>query len=449
MSGEQPGAGAPQTQPEPQPEPPAERPRSRRRRRTPWYKRVLRAWKYWVPVLAVLVMAAGGGVFLAQGVSEYTAPRMAGPMLVTARNDTAAVIFLTTHQETRSTRWRMLLGGEADVPLLHWDVWSFDGRDLRQRWVTRLASVRRGRHDPDRGVLGAEGGAVWVLADRLYLISQNGGRIMGDAAMIEARNREMRSRFPNSRRELEFDSGLVVTAASGAKFRVDPRGLNARPIANAARATDSITPARLLEGDSGAKLRGVAEERSWVGLARAGEMGQRDAVPPGERDFPAGARNRLVSGELYEGRDAAGQPARLLRTGLAAVPQSPEFLRGGLLALEIGPGQPRPITMSGPTRVLVLHDGADGGQVLSCLGMDGRECWRAATGLRGVRSGAPMGEGAPASWSVLLAGPALARGPRMGDEPDTLARVSLVDGSVQRLSIGALPVAGLRQVGDR
>ena len=54
-------------------------------------------------------------------------PRIAGPPLVSAQNENAVVLILTSHQETRISRWSVLLGRDPEPPVRHWDLWAFDG----------------------------------------------------------------------------------------------------------------------------------------------------------------------------------------------------------------------------------------------------------------------------------------------------------------------------------
>jgi len=417
-----------------------------RRRRSSKLRRFLRAWKWWAPVPGLLAVLAGVGFYLAQDVSQYSVPRMSGPPIVAGRGEHGMVIFTTTHQEIRSTRWRRLLGQEPDPPLLHWDVWGFDTRELRQRWVTRVASVRRGQHDPGRGVLGAEGGGVWILANRLVLVSQNGGRVMGDAPMIEARNRELRARFPTARQAFSFDRGLVITAANGNRLRVDPRGLTARSEENAARATDSILPMVLAGGGQAARQRGITLERTWFGLLTAAE--QKDGLSLGQLPDPnynLKRSYRLVTGRVAEALDADGASVRRLEE-MAVLTPTTEFIDGGILRLEVQPGTMGPVLVASPPRLMILHREPAGGAeqlALTMIGLGGAVQWRSPLQLAEILGGVPLSEGIPATWAALVAAHSgTARTPR--DAVDVIARIGLQEGRMLRIDISALPVAGLR-----
>ena len=417
------------------------RPRSRSRSRLS--RRILRAWRIWAPALAGLVLIAVGAFAVLQETSSFTTPRMAGNPLVTSRSDNASILILTSHQETTGSLLRGWLGWEADPPTMHWDLWAFDVRDLRRRWVTRLGSIRRGQHDADRGILGAETGGIWVLVNRLVLVSQTGG-IMGDGSMIEARNTSLRVGLPIGRQAYAFDRGMIITTQDGVKLRVEPQSLTAQPLDEAVRATEAVLPLIPLPAGQLPKGRSVQLGNDWLGLATEEE---RAAFARGDEitapDFSKPARPRLIVARSVDRRDVSGATIRRLQD-FTAMPGNLEFQNGGLLLLSNQRGGYSAVVLSEPRRLLVLHqDGpaAQAGQLLSCILLTGAQCWQARLGLHSVAGGVPIGDGPPSSWAVLLLGRTTAGTP--GSEADSIVRVGLQDGTVTRLDIGALNVGEL------
>jgi len=422
----------------------------RRQRRTPAWRRFLRAWRWWAPFVVIVGLGGGGYLFVTQDLTIYTKPRLAGAPLITARNENALVVFLTSHQEVRRSRLDSLLGRAAEPPVLHWDLWAFDARDMRQRWMTRLASVRRGQHDPDRGVVGAEAGVIWVLANRLVAVNQSGGRLVGDAAMIEARNVQLRGRFPATRQAFHFDRGLIVTAANGTLLRIDPRGMSARPAETTGRATDSMMPLILTAGAQPVKQRGVAEAGSWLGMMTTEELAQAGSRPvPAEPNFALGRPYFLARAQVSEERNGSGGTTTTINN-VTPLRGLGEFVDGGMLVLDNQLGAVGPAVLRNPVRVLLLHRlNAAGGvgvgaeEMLTCVGVDGSAVWRAPLGMVSVAGGSLLDGGLPSTWAVLLAG--RAGGPNSGnDTVDRIARVAVRDGSVSQINIPALPVSGLR-----
>lgn len=421
----------------------------RRQRRTPAWRRFLRAWRWWAPLLAIVGLGGGGYVVMTQDLTAYSPPRLAGMPLVTARNENAVVVFLTSHQEVRRSRLDSLLGRPAEPPVLHWDLWAFDAKDLRLRWMTRLASVRRGRHDPDRGVVGAEAGVIWVLANRLVAVNQSGGRLVGDAAMIEARNVQLRGRFPATRQAFRFDRGLIVTAANGALLRVDPRGMSARPAEATGRATDSMMPLGLAGPAQPLKRRGIVDGSAWLGVMTAEELAQPGSRPVlAEPNFTLGRPFFLSQARVTEERNPAGA-ATVMLSGAAALRGATELRDGGLLALDNQLGTSAPVVLRSPVRLFLLHGAAgSAGEVLSCIGNDGNKFWEAPLGMLSVATGTLLDGGLPSTWALLLAGRAGGPG-RTDDAINRIARIAARDGTVSAIDIAALPVAGVRVEAER
>jgi hypothetical protein len=393
--------------------------------------------------LALLILGGGGGWYLLGEVVERSAPRMAGMPILVPAEDRWTVIVLTSHTATRNARWRLLLGRAREPHDLHWDLWAFDGSDLRQRWVTRLGSVRRGQPEADRGILGAEDGTVWVLADRLVLVSASAGRILGDAASLESRNpRVFRARFPNNARSFIFDQGLIVVAPDGTRLRADPRSLTTRPEAAVALRTNAMTPLRPLPADRPGVLRGLVQDNRWYGMMTAAEApGFTARGATDDAGFPArDTLYRLWSGVNRVERDASGVERTVL-ANLRPEPGGAEFLEGGLLATVTAFGLLDPVIMSGRTRLLVLHrDSLRPGLALSCVELTGTACWRAGLGMRALTAVGVIQGLTEMLGAVLLVGEGTeSEAGRTGGQ--RIVRVSAQGGGMSAVDIAALDTA--------
>jgi hypothetical protein len=293
-------------------------------------------------------------------------------------------IFLLTSQ-WRTTRpyssRRTSAARPAYVDLLI-DVWAFDAGDGRLVWRRQLEADRSGLN-MGRAVVGADARAVWVLAgEGLMGLSPADGSTVADVERLEAANPQLKGRIPREPDYYHFDGrGLWFTAADARRWRLAGPELQARPESEATGASEVFAPARWSGGVS-----------TWMFHERGVRLGDRWLGVLSEREAKASAEEgelKLVSSEdeplgrlwsAYIRQAATHFGAETVYERFEPLPQSPEFVQGGLLS--DGKDNGLPILPTGPDSVLVLHRdrlGAEGRWRISRVaGPGGRVLWTAA-----------------------------------------------------------------------
>jgi hypothetical protein len=319
------------------------------------------------------------------------------------------------------------------------DVWAFDAADGRLVWRRQLEADRSGLN-MGRAVLGVDARAVWVLAgDGLVGLSPADGSTVADVGRLEAANPQLKGRIPREPNYYQFgEGGLWFTAADARRWRLAGPELQARPEAEATGGAEVFAPARWSGGVSTWMFheRGVRLGDRWLGV-----LSEREAQASTEadelklssvQDEPLG---RLWSAHLREAPTHFG--FRMAYQDFAPLPESPEFIQGGLLT--DGVTNRPPILLTGPDSVLVLHRdrlGADGRwKVSRVAGPGGRVLWSAALPMARFDAVMPGKETLAIQGSQPEPDP---RRPNTGqtEDVDHLAVIDLASGrtTIQRLA---------------
>lgn len=341
----------------------------------------------WVVVLALIgalaVLTAVGAAILGARMEAVATPAdiVGSPVRAqTAHGD--RVFLLTSQWKTFRTRYSRHGITRPAYTALQIDVWAFDAATGAPVWRRRLESERRGVN-AGRAVLGAERDVLWLLTSRgLVGLSPKDGATVADAAAIEAKNPALASLVPNEIDLFRFDaSGLGFRSADGRDWRLDSATLLASAASGpSGAAAGAFTPAKLSGGVSTWAFheRGLHLTGRWLGFlsqAEAERSAQRRSLDFARID--EAPRMRLWSARTRP--EATFFGARTVLSDFEPLPESPEFLRGGLLS--DGNLQNRPVLLREPDSVLVLHWdslGEEGQLKLSRVaGPAGRVLWTA------------------------------------------------------------------------
>lgn len=418
------------------------------RSRPKWSKRI------WLPLLSLglvglLIVPA---FVLSPNSRTFNGFEMHGGPVVLNTTVNPTVIVLTSHWETQSITTGRWATSESNYGDLHWDVFALNAKDLSEKWTTRLATIRHGQRDLEATILGVSHNTVWLIADGLMGVSLSNGKVLGDAASIEAVNPQLRGVMPASRRQMYFDNGLVLIAADGKRWRVDDESLRATadtltaPVKTSimgvpvARATDSlhVLPSSLSTGFQSFKSRDYVVGDHWYGLMHPSEV-ELQRRDPHTQNFNVGLRFRLWSSPLRDTLDRMRNRAKL-PLDFAPLDASPEFLNGGLLTIPDMEGRNRVVGIANPTRFLVVHqDRIDTAavQTLTCITLEGKVCWDAPLEMRVATGFSMLTKGSAEDWALVVTGQAR---PKPGDQlrddaaddMPLLARVRIEDGKVVR-----------------
>lgn len=373
----------------------------------------------------------------------FTTPRWDGDALVTTASEKPGIFILATHWESASKQG---YGGSrvSSVAKLHWDVFAFEPDTLQRRFVTRVATIRRGaRSFGTAGVLGAQGGVVWVLADRLVAIDELSGAILGDVASLEAKEPRLKGNIPSNPKSIVFDKGLVITAADARRWRITGRDLAITQVEAGAVKPEEEKTIRLSNGmppHQGLKKRSVVIDGTWYGLGTSDEIEKFTGVTEWSQDFAVPRRYKLWSGLSAQ------------RKAIKETSKSAEFLQGGLLTQEFV-GEDPVIGIANPYRLLVLHqDRVDtrAKQTLSCVQLDGAKIWDANLGVSTIRNVVPVGKDENSFATLMFAvdyplddkGDFIDGG---ANANDVIMRVAMKDGAVRRVDFGTMDMAEVKE----
>ncbi|MDF1501584.1 PA2928 family protein [Roseisolibacter sp. H3M3-2] len=404
-------------------------------------------------VAALALAAAVALVYLNSG-PEETPPVLLGAPLRLAAADGDALFVLTTHQRHLVVSARGNTRRTRAVRYL--DLWRFDAATARPVWRRRLRTEREGRAAPAaRGarLLGAQGGTLWVQAGGPLAVAAADGRPIGDADTIAARSPALRDAMPTEARYVVLaDDGLRITATDASVHRVDPATLVAQRVAAVPGAAPPVVRPGAWTPQSAVAFatRGLDIPGRWLGVLSA-EEGERfrgrvaavtaglagdrrerayhDArllAPPDDDGLQVPTRVRLWGARVD--RVSAAPPdwpanfpdrwgTRAAYADVAPLPESPDFLQGGLL--HAGGARGAPLLVRGPDGVLVLHRdrlGVDGRlQLTRVAGPGGRPVWDARLPLSIVQSVLP---GPPDRRTIVLVGREYATYDRAARAPD-------------------------------
>ncbi len=389
--------------------------------------------------IVLLSLAAFGAVVLARAAEHETPPALRGAPLRVVASDGDALLLLTAHEERHFLSGR---GGSRRVRIQHpLDLWRFDPATATPRWRRRLLTATGARAAAAFGarLIGAHDGTLWLQADGLRAVALADGRPLGNADSIEARSPTLRGVMPTEARFVTLaDDGLRIMATDARVHRVDPATLVAQPVAAPPVAGSAAVtrPAPWIPSSGTAfATRGLEIPGRWLGVmsaeegerfrsrvatvtaALAGDRRERayhDAtrLAPPRDDLGAPVRLRLWGARVAQVSAAPpGWPSdlpnrwgtRAAYSDVAPLPESPEFLQGGLLSARAAPATP--LLLREPDGVLVLHRDRLGEtgrlQLTRVAGPGGRPVWDARLPLSLLQAVLPGAAGAPA---LLLVG---------------------------------------------
>lgn len=233
---------------------------------------------------------------------------------------------------------------------LYIDVWAFDAADARPVWRTRVVKQRSGVN-MGRALLGADGGRLWLVDGAgLVGLSLTDGTEVADTGAVEAANPALKGLMPTDEGLYRLDAGgLAFTAADGRAWRLDGQTLKAGPDAPPPAQPEEgvFIKARIGGGNStygftkydlqaGDRWLGVMSDTQVATMREQGHIGFGIIGGPPPRVKLYGAR---------------GRPGQL--SGLAPLPEAPDFLDGHLLY--DGRINNPPIMLFEPDSVLILH----------------------------------------------------------------------------------------------
>jgi hypothetical protein len=406
--------------------------------------------KTWLGVL--LFVFAGVVVFLI-GSSEtrdlLSAPRILGGPVRVADESGDRVHFLTSQWEKRVLYvggWRSS-SNHRTISHLHVDLWSLDSANLQPIARHRLHSAKV---NADASALGVEAGVMWARLPDLVAIRLSDGVVVADVARIEAANPPLAGLLPRppepgiffteQMQPIKFTAqqGLVVMLADARRVRIDPRSLLATPVEPPAQNTPADPRWRVIGSLANgmewrALLRGHSINRTeaaldWLGLiaqeelAEAQRIGAVTEIP----DYSRPTRYRLYRGVLRSEETFVGPRWRL--KDLAPLPESPEFVMGGLLiGAEPSWGAQQAMWRRDPESVFVLaRDRVDEAGTLfmtRIAGPAGKPVWNTALKLSYL-SGWHPGE----THAVMFGPyPGAERSPMAEPDEDPVTQVRSID----------------------
>lgn len=354
-------------------------------------------------------------------------PEIHGAPLRIAVAGSDAVFLMSSQWETRITggshRWRVDRGTEK---VLHVDLWRFDAATMQPAWRRRLLTERHGVRS-QLALLGADGDRLWLFVRQPIVVSATDGGVMGNAERIEARNPPLAGVLPRDSGFYKFFAGhgLVLTSADARAWRIDAATLEAKPwLPQSSKPRDSLVapPYFVPMSTSSFQKRGMQLPNDWLGVltdAEAAKFAAKPVIPGRRPDERPGAMQEVLESQHYptdldhsgpnrfrvwraKVEQVSAAPAgwskdlpddwgtRPKYSDYKALPESPEFLRAGLLS----DGRSKlPIWLRSPDSVLILHRDRidDEGRLFLAriVGPDGRVAWNAGLGLSILQAVAP------------------------------------------------------------
>ncbi|RYD65616.1 MAG: hypothetical protein EOP83_06995 [Verrucomicrobiaceae bacterium] len=310
--------------------------------------------------------------------------------------------YLTSQWEKRISR----VGGSRSsssrktTSWLFIDLWAVDVATAQPVFRKR---IKKDKVNGDESAMGVEQGVLWARIPELVGIRLADGVVVADSAKIEERNPSLKGLMPKppgvgmflteEMQPLKFDpsAGMIVRLDDARKVRIDPVTLEATPYVASKKEGSEKTPGRakverLSNGmEWRAMVRGVAMQRpdgeqDWLGLLSESELAEateRKSVS-NQMNFTEPMRHKLYRAKLRKVEDFMGAGVRFLDP--APLPESPEFLMGGLLTQDTPTwDQQTALWRKNPDSVFVLSRtrlGEEGRmQVARIAGPAGRPVW--------------------------------------------------------------------------
>jgi hypothetical protein len=284
------------------------------------------------------------------------------------------------------------------------------------------------------GLIGEQGGTIWLWLDGLGAVSAVDGRVLADQGGLAGRNPAVPGLDRALRSQVRLADAMVFQAIGGLPWRIDPGDFSLSPaVAPSPRPLPALHAAAAF-GPGGPTAFRVLEARmgeAWFGLpaAEARLEAPVAARGPGTRFLSPVAPGAGVTQQLWRGAvrmgsaappgwpahfpDRFGQAERLV--DMARLPGVAGLRLAGFLTA----GGEAPIQLADPPGLLVLEGMPGQGLVLLRLDAAGAVAWR--SGLPIARVTSVM----PGAGHLVLAG--LAPPP---NEAETLVAVALADGAV-------------------
>lgn len=377
---------------------------------------------------------------------------------------------LTTQWERHFSRARGATSERRVRSAVHLDLWTLDAATAQPLSRHRIRAKQADVHSRP---LGVENGVLWAQIPELVGIRLADGRIVADAAAIEARNPALAGLLPASdttavhtseaMRPLRFlpEAGLVLLLADARRVRIDALSLLATPFVenSTASATGAIATTRrepLAMYSQGviwqSRVRGLLiGADQWLGLIADDELpdAQARGVLTEQLDYSVLRRYRLYRGVLREQGTFFGRQRRLV--DLRALPDRPDFLMGGLLVAGPARWEPQPaLWRSDPDSVFVLAPdrlGAGARLHLSRVAADAGSGWSVGLPI------AELHAWLPAERHALLLGtapdaPRSARAQPGDNPPQRVIAIDLHSGALRDFDLDAQRDWGLERSGE-
>lgn len=338
-------------------------------------------------------------------------PEIRGGVMRVADEKGDRLYYLTTQWEKRIFRTgsRSSSSSARTVGWCNTDLWELDATTAQPVVRRRL---KREKANGDVVAMGMEQGIMWARIPELVGIRVSDGAIVVDKAKIEAANPSLANLVPKppeagiflteSMQPLRFSpmGGMIVRLDDARWVRIDPLTLEATPSTEPRESwreeeENPNTPPRGMRGvtlahgmDWYSMVRDITVARKgggqeWLGLLADTElelMKERHTTTH-QMDFTSPRRHRLYRAGLKKEETFMG--ARWIYENPTALPESPEFLMGGLLTSESGGlgsvNDKTALTGRDPDSVFVLSRdrlGDDGRmQIARIAGPEGRVVW--------------------------------------------------------------------------
>lgn len=285
---------------------------------------------------------------------EFDPIQIEGP-IVYVPDDQGGRIYEITSQWRRKVRTGRFVSPRPYASEQSLDLWAFRASDLTPVWRRRISEGPIPVMESP-GLLGAHATSLWLfLGGRLRAVKLETGETLIDTAGIEGVNPELKGLMSGVKEQYAFDaSGLVVTAADGRPWRLDPATFGATPIEAAAAASETAhPPAQFIAfTDPSFISRGIDRPGQWCGLLTPEEAAAFEArnsiqsiAAPAARRLWKTASTEIE--EFFHKRLDYFQPAPL--------PSSPEFFSTGLLCHNHYDAADHVIWGDAPESVFVVH----------------------------------------------------------------------------------------------
>lgn len=350
---------------------------------------------------------------------------LGGPVRVTDESGDR-LYYLTSQWEKRISR----VGGarytssSRTTSWLFIDLWAVDAATAQPVFRKR---IKKDKVNGDEIAMGVEQGILWARIPEFAGIRLADGAIVADSAKIEARNPSLKGLMPKppgagmflteSMQPLKFDpdAGMIVRLDDARQVRIDPVTLEATPYVpptdeqKRAAASDKdgmekgATRGKVERISNGmewrAMVRGVNMSRQdgdqdWLGLIADSELEEaitRKTIGI-QMNFTQPMRHRLYRARLKKVEEFFGPRLQFLDP--SPLPESPEFLMGGLLTQDAPTwDQQTALWRRDPDSVFVLSRdrlGEEGRmQIARIAGPAGRVVWSKALPLSAMSSWLP------------------------------------------------------------